>query len=98
MRTFAQGGAFEGDDTLIALAVRSLVDGKGKMTRTLPTGDGNFAVSGVNAAQLGRIEIRIAAHLAGAGHIDDHHLERPGAAGLHREDAVIFDRARQQGA
>ncbi len=42
------------------------------------------------------IELRVAAHGAGCGDVGDHQPDRPVALGLEREDAVVFERARQR--
>ncbi len=88
------------DNALIPLGMGTLVDGKGQIATAKDGGEarlmgrpvdtGEIAEIFLHRRQLFLIEFGITTDRPAAGHIDDHHGDRPVTAGLEREDAVIF--------
>ena len=95
MHAFAQAGAFERDDALITLGMLALIDGEREIAGADQMRHRECGV-GAELGELGHVELRIAADRAGGGDVGDHHADRPVALGLEREDALVFERARQR--
>ncbi len=92
MDALREGGAGQLDDALIALGEIALVDGEGEIAR--PQEPRHRGLRALRQA-LG-VELRIAAQRAGAAHIGDHQAHGAVAGGLQGEDALVFQRVREQ--
>src|SRR6185437_296521 len=101
MGAFGQRRTLQLDDALIAIGMLALVDGEGEMAGAQQARHRIAETACAGRRRLDRfreplgIILRIAAYRAGAGHVGDQQADRPIAARLQGEDAVIFERARQ---